>query len=134
LLPVGSFLHQVWIDPASAARTSIGPASLGEYGRTFGANRVTQSPGGSITDGLEMIEILLCQGELLIHPRAKNLISAFQRYEWARIGGKWLSVSASPQSPAEDMMDALRYAVRATFPEGRRPQPNFHWINPKRVF
>jgi hypothetical protein len=134
LLPAGSFLHQVWIDPASAARTSIGPASLGEYQRTFGANRVSQAPGGSVTDGLEMIEILLCQGDLLIHPRAVHLIDAFKRYEWAKIKDKWLSVPASPQSPAEDLMDALRYGVRAIFPEGRRPDPNFHWVSPSRVF
>jgi hypothetical protein len=134
LLPFGSSLHQLWIDPASSARTSIGPASLGEFERVFGANRVTQSPGGSVADGLELIEILLCQGDLLIHPRCKYLADAFRKYEWARVGGKWLSVPASPQSPYEDMLDSLRYGLRAVFPEGRRPAPRFARIKPGRVF
>jgi hypothetical protein len=130
----GTSLHQVWIDPASSARTSIGPACLGEFQRVFGPRRVTQAPGGSVTDGLELIEILLCQGDLLIHPRATNLIDAFRKYEWARIGGKWLSVPASPQSPHEDMLDGLRYGLRAVFPEGRRPQPKLTWIRPGKLF
>jgi hypothetical protein len=125
---VGSSLHRLWIDPASSARTSIGPVCLAEFQRVFGASRVTQSPRGSITDGLELIEILLCQGDLLIHPRCRHTIDAFRKYEWARVGGKWLSVPASPQSPAEDMIDALRYGVRAVMPAGRRPQPNFRRV------
>jgi hypothetical protein len=114
---------QAWIDTASSARTSIGPASKGEYETVFG--KVLQSaPSWNVCDGLDMITGLLERGDLTIHPRCKHLISALQSYMRARTRGMWLDVPATNQSPAEDLCDALRYGLVGTWPEGRKPQPN----------
>ena len=117
-------IHHVWIDPASSARTSIGPTAIGEYENVFGSRFVNPSPGGNVADGLDCIEAMLGRGDLLIGPRCVHLIDAFKNYHRAQRAGEWLDVPALNQSPYEDSMDALRYGIRGTWPDGRRPQPN----------
>ena len=94
---------------------------MGEYAHVFGERFVNPSPPAPITDGLDTISGLLDRGDLLIHPRCKHLIAAFQSYARAKSGGQWLDVPAASQSPSEDMLDALRYGIRGTWPNGRRP-------------
>jgi hypothetical protein len=126
-------VREVWIDPASSARTSIGPASKGEYESVFG--KVLQSaPSWNVCDGLDMITGLLERGDLTIHPRCKHLISALQSYMRARTRGMWLDVPAANQSPAEDLCDALRYALVGHWPEGRKPQPDLLRVPAWKVF
>jgi hypothetical protein len=130
----GAAIHSVWIDPASSARTSIGPTAIGEYENVFGPRFVHPSPGGPVTDGLDSIEALRDRGDLLINPRCVALIDGFKNYSRASVRGEWLDVPAVNQSPFEDSMDALRYGVRGTWPDGRRPQPEFIRIPAHHVF
>jgi hypothetical protein len=113
-------VREAWIDCASSARTSVGPTAKSEYETSFG--KVLQSaPSWNVCDGLDMITGLLERGDLTIHPRCKHLISALQSYMRARTRGMWLDVPAANQSPAEDLCDALRYALVGHWPAGRRP-------------
>jgi hypothetical protein len=121
-LPCRGRIDTVVIDPASSARSSLGPAAYGEYERIF-SRGFSRAVGGLIIDGLDQIELLLETGNLLFHPRCVHAKASFQNYARARRGGEWLDEPASPQSPHEDVMDALRYGVRSRFPEGR-PQPS----------
>jgi phage terminase large subunit-like protein len=130
----GARIHNVWIDPASSARTSIGPTALAEYQQVFGARFVNPSPGGSVTDGLDSIEAMLDRGDLIIHPRCLGLIDGFVNYARASRQGDHLDVPALNQSPYEDSIDALRYGIRGTWPEGRRPQPAFERRRPGAIF
>jgi hypothetical protein len=127
-------LHNLWIDPASNARTSIGPTAIAEYESVFGSRFVNGSPGGSVTDGLDCIGAMLDRRDLIINPRCTALIDAFQNYTRATSHGEWLDVPALNQSPYEDSMDALRYGVRGTWPEGRRVQANLKWVHISKVF
>jgi hypothetical protein len=120
-----AMLHNVWIDPASSAQTSIGPSALAEYQRIFGERFVNPSPTAPVVDGLDAIEGLLDRGDLVIHPRCVGLIDGLRNYARQARGGQWLDVPALNQSPYEDSVDALRYGVRGTWPEGRRPEPQF---------
>lgn len=132
-LPCHGRLDTVVIDPASTARSSLGPAAYGEYERVFGRH-LSRAVGGLILDGLDQIELLLDLGNLLLHPRCVHAKAAFQNYARARRGGEWLDEPASPQSPHEDVMDALRYGVRSRFPEGRTPPPSLHRVSARGVF
>jgi phage terminase large subunit-like protein len=125
---------RVYIDPASKARTSIGPAALGEYMRVFGERFVLMSPVGPVTDGLDQIEAMLDRGDLVIDTRCTNLIAAFRNYARESRGGEFLDVPALNQSPWEDSIDALRYGVKGVCPEGRRPAPVFHRVHASRFF
>ncbi len=118
-LPSLGRLDVVRLDPASSARTGVGPAAFGEFERVFGTRITERWPQHPVLDGLDQLEILLDSGCLLIHPRCTHLKAAFQDYTRAHRGGDWLDEPASPQNPAEDLMDALRGGVRDRFPEGR---------------
>jgi hypothetical protein len=133
LVPVCT-IEQVWLDPAARARTGIGVAAFGEYQRVFGERRTAGSPQGSVVDGLDQLEILLEHGDLLIHPRSTALISGLETYMRANVGGEWMGFPQANQSPAEDMVDAIRYLIRGVMPEGRRPQPKLTYIHPSKVY
>jgi len=125
----------VRLDPASSARTGIGPTAYGEFERVFGPKVLARWPGHRVTDGLDQLEVLLDKGLLLIHPRCTKLKAAFQNYARRRTGrGDWLDEPADPQHPHEDLMDALRGGVRDRFPEGRAEQPTMHQIRAGRIF
>jgi hypothetical protein len=125
----------VRLDPASGARTGIGPAAYGEFERVFGPRSTARWPGHRVTDGLDQLEVLLDKGLLLIHPRCTTLKAAFQNYARRRTGrGDWLDEPADPQHPHEDLMDALRGGVRDRFPEGRIEQPRLQQAHAGRIF
>lgn len=127
-------LHTLWIDPASSARTSIGPSALAEYQRVFGERFVHQAPGGPVVDGLDTIEGLLDRGDLVISSRCIGLIDGLRNYARQSRGGEFLDVPALNQSPYEDSCDALRYGIRGTWPEGRKPPLNLPRLHASQVF
>jgi phage terminase large subunit-like protein len=116
-------IDRVYIDGASSARTSIGPAALGEYQRAFGERRVVPIWRRSVTDSLDQIEAMLDRGDLVMHNRTSNLISAFKNYSRQQRAGEFTDEPAPLQHPAGDMLDSLAYGVLGIMPEGRRPDP-----------
>lgn len=118
----------VVIDPASEARSSLGPAAYGEYQRVFG-RLISKAAGGIVVDGLDQMELMLETGNLLFHPRCTAMKAAMQNYARARRGGEWLDTPAADQSPHEDLVDALRYGIRTRFPEGRPQQSSIRRVH-----
>jgi phage terminase large subunit-like protein len=116
-LPCRGRIDFVRVDPAAAARSSLGPAAFGEYDRVFGSEIVARWPRHPVIDGLDTIEVLLDAGNLLIHPRCKGLIDAFRNYCRIQRGGQWLDYPADGH-PEEDFLDALRGGIRDALPEG----------------
>jgi hypothetical protein len=88
----------------------------------------------SVVDGLDQIEILLDSGCLLIHPRCRHLIAAFENYRRAKRGTEILDFPEDPQNPHEDLMGALRGGIRDVFPEGRRALPPLSTVHASRIF
>jgi hypothetical protein len=131
-LPCHGKIDRVRLDPAAAARTSIGPAAFAEYEQVFGSRLVARWPRHLVLDGLEMLDLLLESGNLLIHPRCTRLRDAFQTYARQRRGGEWIDYPADGH-PEEDMIDALRGGVRDAFPEGLVPPPNLRPVHAGRV-
>ncbi len=126
-LPCHGKIDCVRLDPAAAARTSLGPAAYAEYEQVFGSRLVARWPRHLVLDGLEMLDLLLESGNLLIHPRCTRLRDAFQTYARQRRGGEWIDYPADGH-PEEDMIDALRGGVRDAFPEGLVPGPRVHQV------
>ena len=79
-LPCHGKIDCVRLDPAAVARTSLGPAAYAEYEQVFGSRLVARWPRHLVLDGLEMLDLLLESGNLLIHPRCTRLRDAFQTY------------------------------------------------------
>ena len=73
-LPCKGKADIVRLDPASVARSSLGPAAYSEYERIFGSQRIGKAPGGSVVDTLDFMEILLDTDCLWIHPRCEATI------------------------------------------------------------
>lgn len=125
----GTRMDKVVLDPAASARTGTGPAAFNEYRRIFGERLTSYWPQHRVSDGIELIEILLGapgrEPELLIHPRCKHLIAGFQGYERASSKGVYLDYFKDPQHPHEDLMDALRGGIRQMFPSGRKIKLKF---------
>jgi hypothetical protein len=125
-------LHGVYLDPASSARSGVGPAAKGEFARILGERITTTWPSHGVLEGLDQIEILLGgkdrEPDLIIHPRCTFLIEAFQTYRRAERRGEVLDLPEDPQHPAEEAIDSLRGAVRVVYPEGRVEQPNLRWV------
>ena len=129
-LPCRGRLDTVRLDPASSARTGVGPAAYGEFERVFGSRVLSRWPVHRVSDGLDQLEVMLDRGGLLIHPRCLALKSALQNYCRKRTGGgEWLDEPADPQHPHEDLIDALRGGVRDRFPEGRIEQPQLRTVH-----
>ena len=132
-LPCRGQIDTCRIDPASDQYTGIGVSAYAEYERVFGSRILARSPRHLVVDGLDQVEVLLDQGNLLIHPRCADLKAAFQNYARAKRGGEYLNAPAPDQSPYEDSMDALRYGIRSRFPEGRVEQPALRFVNARRI-
>ena len=115
-LPCQGRLDVVRLDPAAAARSSLGPAAYGEYQKVFG-RVIDRWPTHQVLDGLDTIELLLDHGCLTIHPRCVRLKEAFGNYCKQRRGSEWIDFPADGH-PEEDMMDALRGGIRDALPEG----------------
>jgi hypothetical protein len=109
----------VRVDPAAAARSSLGPAAYSEYERVFGSRVLARWPQHLVLDGLDTLELLLETGNLIIHPRCEALRSAFRNYRRQRRGGQWIDFPADGH-PEEDLIDALRSGVRDALPQGNR--------------
>jgi hypothetical protein len=128
-LPNQGRLDVVRIDPASAARTGIGPSSYSEFERVFGSRILARAPRHGVGDALDFMDALLCSGNLVIHPVCKDLIASFQNYRRKERAGVFLDEPAENQSPWEDPVDALRYGIRDRFPEGRAEQPKLRNVH-----
>lgn len=127
-LPCAGRIDKVRTDPAASAETGIGPAAFGQYEEIF-RGILERWPSHPVADGLEQVELMLDRGCLIVHPRAKHLIEAFKNYRM-KINklGDATSKPVDPQNPHEDMLDSLRGAVRAEFPDGHRPGPSYRQV------
>ncbi|HEV3122343.1 MAG TPA: hypothetical protein VGY53_10585, partial [Isosphaeraceae bacterium] len=127
-------MHYCSTDPAGGARNPVGPTVLGEYQRA--GLCLERWPGGSVLDGLALVESLVESADgnagLFVHPRCGQLINAFAHYSRAKRAGQWLDHPADPQHPHEDLIDALRGGLRRHFPQGNRPEAQYHSSTPKR--
>jgi Terminase large subunit, T4likevirus-type, N-terminal len=133
-LPCRGRYDTVRLDPASSARTGIGPTAYAEFERVFGPRSLARWPTHRVLDGLDQLEVLLDRQCLLIHPRCEKLKCAFLTYSRRKnTGGDWLADPADPQHPHEDLMDALRGGIRDRFPEGRIEQPRMSRVQAGRV-
>ena len=133
-LPSGGRLDTVRLDPASTARSGVGPAAYAEFERVFGPRTLSRWPPHRVVEGLDLLDLLLDKERLLIHPTCVKLKAAFQNYVRRRTGrGDWLDEPADPQHPHEDLMDALRGGVRDRFPEGRAEQPRMYHVHAGRI-
>jgi phage terminase large subunit-like protein len=133
-LPSKGIADVVRLDPASKAHTGIGVAAYHEYERVFGDKKTSKWPSHQVVDGLDLMEIMLEKGCLLIHPRCTHLIDAFKNYRREEKQGIVFNKPADPQNPHEDMMDALRGGIRDVFPEGRGAERNFSYRPARNVF
>ncbi len=134
-LPCAGRLDAVRLDPASAARTGIGPAAYGAFERALRRSVLAQWPRHRVADGLDQLEVLLDQGLLRIHSRCAKLQAAFRNHVRKQTSrGDWLDEPADPQHPHEDLIDALRGGVRDQFPEGRPRTEPFRRVPMGRIF
>ena len=130
----GLFRHAT-TDPAGKSRNAIGPTVLAEYARA--GLILNPWPHGSVADALALLESFVVPSvgptQLLVHPRCKALIDAFQGYRRAKRGGQWLDRPEDPQHPHEDLIDALRGGLRAHYPEGRTGKSILIRVNARKV-
>lgn len=135
----------VRLDPAAGAKSGVGPAAKSEYEKVFGAHRTGYWPRHRVHDGLDMLELMLGtpptddspgrQTEILIHPRCKHLIAAFNGYDRKQLkGGEFDTEPRDPNHPHEDLMDALRGGIRNIYPSGRKIEPKLPTRPIKMVF
>ena len=132
-LPCRGQLDLVRLDPASAARSSLGPAAYGEYERIFGSRFVARWPQHQVLDGLETIELLLDAGALDDSPPLHAAHCRFQQLCPQEMrGGEWLDFPADGH-PEEDMMDALRGGLRDYLPSGRPTEMSLRSVHARRL-
>jgi hypothetical protein len=138
----GAARRVVSTDSAGGARNPVGPTVIAEYQRCglTGDGGILQWPRypGCVTDGLGLIENLVCSADgtirLLVHPRCQHLITALQGYARARRGGQWMDYPADPQHPHEDLIDALRGGLKLMLEGGQAPFQGFSRTRAGRVF
>jgi hypothetical protein len=134
----GGRLDAVYLDPASRARSGVGPVARGEFARVLGERITTTWPWHRVLEGLDQIEILLGgparEPDLIIHPRCTFLIASFPTYRRAERRGEILDVPADPQHPAEEAIDSLRGAVRVVYPEGRVEPSRLYQVPAGRIY
>src|SRR5262245_17756610 len=126
-------LDAVYLDPASTARSGVGPAARGEFARLPGRRLTRTWPHHRGPEGQHQVEILLGgperEPDLILHPRCTFLIQSFQTYRRKEQRGEILDLPEDPQHPAEEAIDSLRGAVRVVYPEGRVEQPRLRTIS-----
>jgi hypothetical protein len=132
-LPCRGRIDVVRLDPASSARSSLGPIAYGEYERVFGSRITARWPFHQVLDGLDTIELLLDTGNLTIHPRCAQLKDAFRNYCRERRAGEWVDFPADGH-PEEDFIDALRGGIRDALPEGSTPVLDLPRVHASRIF
>jgi hypothetical protein len=124
----------VRLDPASTARSGVGPVAYGEFAAVFGDRSCGRWPQHRVAEGLDQVELLLDHGLLRIHPRCTRLIAALQNYTRRRgPGGEYEDRPEDPQHPHEDLVDALRGGIRDKFPEGRVEGPHLRRVPAHRL-
>lgn len=131
-------LDVITTDPAGASRTATGIVVTSEYERV-GLRPLRRWPLGPVSDGLALVDSFMHPAEghprLFVHPRCTALVQALQSYRRARRGGQWQDYPEDPQHPHEDLVDALRGGLRATYPEGRGGDDRqFQRIHARRIF
>jgi hypothetical protein len=131
-LPCRGRIELVRLDPASTARSSLGPAAYGEYERVFGSRITGRWPRHLVLDGLDTIELLLDTDNLKIHPRCTRLKDAFLNYTRQRRRGEWIDFPAEGH-PEEDMMDALRGGIRDALNESSPAGASLRSVHAARV-
>lgn len=123
-------------DPAGDAKNPSGNILLAEYERII-PGPIDRWPKRLVADGLTLIQAFLGgdgnPARLFIHPRCKNLISAFANYQRATRAGQMMDKPKDPQHPAEDMIDSLRGGLIGIFPEGRALPPRLASIHAGRA-
>jgi phage terminase large subunit-like protein len=131
-------LDAVYLDPASTARSGVGPAARGEFARVLGERITTTWPNHRVLEGLDQVEILLGgperEPDLIIHPRCQFLIQSLQTYRRQERRGEILDRPEDPQHPAEEALDSLRGAVRVVYPEGRIEPPRLRLVPASRLY
>jgi hypothetical protein len=131
-------LEAVYLDPASTARSGVGPAARGEFARVLGERITTTWPAHRVLEGLDQVEILLGgperEPDLIIHPRCQFLIQSFQTYRRQERRGEILDLPENPQHPAEEAIDSLRGAVRVVYPEGRVEPPQLRTVPARALY
>lgn len=138
----GAARRQVSTDSAGGSRNPVGPTVIAEYQRCglVGDGGLLQWPKypGCVTDGLGLIENLVRSADggvrLTIHPRCNTLIAAMRSYARARRSGQWMDYPADPQHPHEDLIDALRGALKLMLPESHSRQRGLGRARAARVF
>jgi hypothetical protein len=138
----GNAILTISTDSAGGSRNAVGPTVIAEYERVGlqGVGGILQWPkyAGCVTDGLRLIEALVHSADdtvwLRVHPRCQSLIAAFQAYRRARRNHQWMDYPEDPQHPHEDLIDALRGALKLELPDARKPAPHFGRIPARRVF
>jgi hypothetical protein len=125
----------VRLHPASKAHTGIGVAAYHEYERVFGDGKLSKWPPHHVVDGLDLMEMMLDRGCLLIHPRCTHLIDAFKNYRRKVDSmGVVFNEPHDPQNPHEDLMYALRGGIRDVFPQGRGSDRTLARVKARNVF
>lgn len=125
-----------WTDPAGKARNAVGPSVMAEFERC--GLKMEAWPITSVRDSLARLECLLNPAKgpprLIIHPRCKALIRAFESYRRAKKENVWLDWPVDPQHPQEDLIDALRGAIQATYPDDVNNLSNITRVSFGKVF
>jgi hypothetical protein len=123
-------------DPAGNAATGTGTTITAEYERAGLKLKPWLKFPGCVSSGLGLVESFL-GGEpasLAVHPRCRDLRTAFANYKRKQRGGQWIDEPEDPQHPHEDVIDSLRSGLLDHFPEGRRPAPKLSRARASRVF
>ena len=132
----GGRIDRVSTDPAGGARNPIGPTVIAEYERA-GLRPLERWPVGSVADGMSLVESFVQPAEgpprLLVHPRCRAMIQAFQSYRRAKRSGQWQDYPEDPQHPHEDLVDPLRGGLRLIYPEGRARTANLTRVPVRQV-
>ena len=131
-----SRLDRISTDPAGGARNAVGPTVIAEYERV-GLRPLERWPIGSVADGMSLVESFVQPAEgpprLLVHPRCRPTIQAFQSYRRAKRGGQWQDYPEDPQHPHEDLVDPLRGGLKLLYPEGRARRPALPRVSARKV-
>jgi hypothetical protein len=121
-------------DPAGGARTGFGTTHLAEYAKEGLHLRGWLKFPGCVVSGLNLVESMLADNAILIHPRCERLIAGLTNYMRKKRNEQWVDEPEDPQHPHEDVVDALRSALLDQWPEGRRPAPKMPRVPARRVF
>ena len=117
--------HTIRLDPASSARTGIGPTARAEFAAVFTRPSPSPWPLHPVADGLDQMATLIDQGLLWIHPRCERLKAALASYRRKKNSrGEWLDEPEDPQHPNEDLVQRAQRRHPGSVPGGTQPPAN----------